>query len=300
MAAKLQRADRLMCSDRLTEALASWPHWNATEPSVVKKLKGGLTNQSYLIKADSAYLVLRLNAANTKQLGLDRALELQVLQRVSAAGVAPALVYSNLQSGILITRYHDDSRWVEKHSSESQKVQRLARLMKITHSLPSVDGALDLQQRADHYWQFINETDTADSSAAQSARTLQQPMQEFFTLASKLCTQQTLCHNDLLADNLLIGEDGKLIALDWEYAAMGDPYFDLAVVVEGHHMDAAAVQTLLTYYSDRPTKAALQRLSLLRAIYCYLDLLWNLVQSGAQNQAMFEDKVERLQHLTSA
>src|SRR5207247_9909827 len=34
------------------------------------------------------------------------------------------------------------------------------------------------------------------------------------------------CHNDLLLANFL--DDGELIRIiDWEYAAMGDPYFDL-------------------------------------------------------------------------
>ncbi len=289
-----------MRSDRLTAALASWPRWSATEPSVVSELKGGLTNQSYLIKAGSTLLVLRLNSQKTKQLGLDRALEIQVLKRASAAAIAPELIYGDPHRDILVTSYLDGQRWLQQHCSDAEKLQQLARLMKVTHGLPCVTGALNLQQRADHYWRSIRNSDAAGSGATQSARTLQKPMQEFFTRANEQCVQRTLCHNDLLADNLLSGKNGELIALDWEYAAMGDPYFDLAVVVEGHRMDAAAVHTLLTHYSDASTSAALQRLALLRTIYCYLDLLWNLVQSGAPNQAMVESKVERLQRLTAA
>lgn len=289
-----------MRSDRLKTALASWPAWSATKPSVIRELKGGLTNQSYLLQAGGKRLVLRLNADNTNDLGLDRALEIQVLQRASAAGVAPALVYSDQPRDILITKYHDGHRWEDNHSSDPNKLQQLAKLLKTTHGLPAVNGNLDLQQRADHYRLSMNKAGTANGPLSQSIRALQQPLQEFFTHASKQCTHRTLCHNDLLAENLLTGNDAELIALDWEYAAMGDPYFDLAVVVEGHQMDDALVQILLENYTIERINAALQRLASLRVIYCYLDLLWHLVQSGAQNQAMLESKFERLRKLASA
>ncbi len=288
-----------MRNDRLKEALASWPQWSASEPSVVEELNGGLTNRSYLIRAGNTSLVLRLNAKNTEQLGLDRALETQVLQRASSAAIAPALVYSDPTVDVLITEFHDGPRWQATHSSDPDKVRQLAQLLKTAHRLAPVYGALDLQQRADHYWLSIDQTGKANNSFAQSISTLQQPLAELFTRAKNQCVQHTLCHNDLLADNLLFGNSGELIALDWEYAAMGDPYFELAVVVEGHQMNAATVRTLLQQYTDTPTNAALQRLGRLRVIYCYLDLLWYVVQSSAPAQTMLENKLERLQSLIS-
>ena len=42
------------------------------------------------------------------------------------------------------------------------------------------------------------------------------------------------CHNDLLAPNRL-RSGGKLWALDWEYCAMGSPWFDLAVISCGEN-----------------------------------------------------------------
>ncbi|MGI9285624.1 MAG: choline/ethanolamine kinase family protein [Pseudomonadales bacterium] len=289
-----------MPSDHLTAGLDSWPVWSATAPTLVGELKGGLTNRSYLLQTDDTRLVLRLNAENASELGLDRTLERQVLMRASRAKVAPGLVYSDPQGGFLITEYHGGRCWESKHSSDADKLLQLAQLLKTTHQLTPVDGILNLYQRAEHYWLTIDKAGAGNSLVVQAIRALRQPLQNFFTRANKLCLQRCLCHNDLLAENLLIGNHGQLLALDWEYAAMGDPYFDLAVVVEGHQMDDAPIQILLEYYSDVPMNTALQRLALLRVIYSYLDLLWHLVQSGAPNLAMTKSKFERLRSLMSA
>jgi thiamine kinase-like enzyme len=40
-----------------------------------------------------------------------------------------------------------------------------------------------------------------------------------------------LCHNDLTAGNLM-REGNELVAIDWEYAAMGSRYFDVAIAAE--------------------------------------------------------------------
>lgn len=277
-------------------ALASWPAWSDTPPALIGELEGGLTNQSYLLQAGDARLVLRLNAENTSELGLDRALEIQALQRASLAGIAPALVYSDPEGSVLITEYHGGQRWEATHAGEEDKLQQLARLLKTVHHLSPIDGILDLHARAKHYWLTIGEINT---SLLQTLRTLAPQLQGLFQRARASCTQLCVCHNDLLAENLLLSDDGKLIALDWEYAAMSDPYFDLAVIIEGQQMNDASAQALLEYYADMPLNAALERLALLRVIYCYLDLLWTLVQ-GNTPQSIIENKFERLRNLISA
>ena len=46
------------------------------------------------------------------------------------------------------------------------------------------------------------------------------------------------CHNDLLNANFI--DDGeRLRIVDWEYAGMGDPFFDLANFAINHELDAS-------------------------------------------------------------
>ena len=60
----------------------------------------------------------------------------------------------------------------------------------------------------------------------------------------------TLCHNDLLPANLLAADD-RLWIVDWEYAGIGNPLFDLASVVANARLDTAQRDRLLTAYFSR-------------------------------------------------
>ncbi|MCY0672179.1 phosphotransferase, partial [Klebsiella pneumoniae] len=66
------------------------------------------------------------------------------------------------------------------------------------------------------------------------------------------------CHNDLLPANLL--DDGRDIRIiDWEYASMGDPYFDLAALCANARLDEDAANGMLTAYlgrDPRPNESA--------------------------------------------
>ena len=46
-------------------------------------------------------------------------------------------------------------------------------------------------------------------------------------------TESTLVHSDLLGQNILATSDKEITVIDWEYAFVGDPAFDLAIVTRG-------------------------------------------------------------------
>jgi thiamine kinase-like enzyme len=98
------------------------------------------------------------------------------------------------------------------------------------------------------------------------------------------------CHNDLLAGNFIAGvaaggaARGQLWIVDWEYAGMGDRYFDLAnFAVNNELSDAAQEQFLADYFghSADPREPA-RRLAALR-LMCFMsdfrEAMWGVVQS---------------------
>ena len=67
------------------------------------------------------------------------------------------------------------------------------------------------------------------------------------------------CHNDLLAANFLRSGDGIRI-VDWEYAGMGDRYFDLGNFAVNNDLDEDAGAGLLdAYFGGPPSPAASPR-----------------------------------------
>jgi aminoglycoside phosphotransferase (APT) family kinase protein len=88
--------------------------------------------------------------------------------------------------------------------------------------------------------------------------------------------QPAICHNDLLAENILDTGAGKLLLIDWEYVAIGDPWFDLAVIVAHHGLPREAAAHLLAAYLDGPVSDHDRvHLELQCGFYRCLLVLWN-------------------------
>ena len=110
--------------------------------------------------------------------------------------------------------------------------------------------------------------------------------QEYLDLRKKLdairATQVNVpkvpCHCDYQPTNLVISAD-KLYVLDWEFAGMNDPFYDIACY--GNVGFDKALALLEAYVGHKPTKEELQRLYFHRAFQC---LQWF-------NVAIFKDRV---------
>ncbi|GAA4090128.1 hypothetical protein GCM10022414_11540 [Zhongshania borealis] len=257
-----------------------WRRWATTQPAVIRQLLGGLTNHSYLINADNTLLVLRKNSAISGALNLNRKAETQALNHANKARLCAPLVYTDPQQQYMVSCYLGDSTW---SANTPNSLAQLALLLRSIHQLPSIQAKLNLDDKIAYYLAAM--LDHAEFT--EQFNILRTKIQPHISSAMTLNTGDVLCHNDLLASNL-INKAGELFAIDWEYAAMGDPFYELAVIIEGNKLDADQQQALLTKYLDRPlAQRDWQRLHHWKIIYGYLCVLWYGVQycAGAMNQA---------------
>ena len=85
------------------------------------------------------------------------------------------------------------------------------------------------------------------------------------------------CHNDLLRANFI--DDGdRLWIIDWEYAAMGDPAFDLGNFAVHHQLTDDEETVLLHAYFGHVTPSATARLKLMKIISDLREAMWAMVQ----------------------
>ena len=88
------------------------------------------------------------------------------------------------------------------------------------------------------------------------------------------------CHNDLLNANFI--DDGTRIRIvDWEYAGMGDPFFDLGNFSVNHGLTGDEDRWLLEAYDGgvaRPDRLA--RLLLMRVVSDFREAMWGVLQQG--------------------
>ncbi|WGL18000.1 choline kinase family protein [Microbulbifer bruguierae] len=250
-----------------------WRRWSDSQPQLIRPLSGGLTNRSFLLQAGGDKLVLRINAGNSRALDLDRAAEADALRLASARHLCAPLVYIDPDHRYLLTRFVDG---VPMDLNQSEALAQVAQLLRQIHQLPPISARLDIADKANRYWQSIDRS-------ARFFPALSKLHARMESLLRRTSNPQTyrLCHNDLLPENLIVDNAGQLRAIDWEYAALGEPFFDLATVAQGYRLNQQQQQGLLAAYLQRPVEEAdRHKLAHWQRMYRYLSALWYAVQAS--------------------
>ena len=87
------------------------------------------------------------------------------------------------------------------------------------------------------------------------------------------------CHNDLLNANFIL-DDGRLWIVDWEYAGMGDVFFDLANFSVNHELGHDEDDELLRCYFGDRTETDAAVLCLMRFMSDFREAMWGVVQQA--------------------
>lgn len=261
---------------RLEQALAQWRHWRlpelASAPEVECMLGNGLSNYNLLLRAGEHRLVLRLDRLDPLQHSLNRQAEWRVLQQAHAAGLAPAPRWQHAELGALLCDYLPPDA-----APPADETRSLGTLLRGIHDLPGIHLRLDLGLRLQRYERQAQVTNPGRWAALQG---LQTSLQRCLRAASAEDGPLRLCHNDLLRANRLYS-GGRIYALDWEYAAMGPVWFELAALLAGDDWSKGAEEALLRAWLQRqPSDPERHQLTRYQLVYRYLELLWHC-QSGA-------------------
>jgi thiamine kinase len=236
---------------------------------VIEKLAGGPASDSWLVETDGKRQVVRIDTPRARKLGLDRNAELKVLKSVSAAAIGPEVIWANPNNGLLVTSYLPGDAWTAEQIHDSAHLARLARILRRLHALPASGPAFDPASASKRYARDIG-TETGFELAAKAV-----------DLAGQLLSairHQTLCHNDLVHSNI-IGSD-PVCLIDWEYAAIGDPLFDLATVVRHHELPAPIAREFLRSYFGSIDVKTRRRFDAFCNLYDLLTALWYMSVCG--------------------
>ena len=104
---------------------------------------------------------------------------------------------------------------------------------------------------------------------------------------------QGFCHNDLFCVNVM--DDGNIWFIDWEFAGMGDIYFDLATLTYAYDSPDTLSPELQAhlldcYFGEVQTKHWV-RLEGMKFMLMFFTAMWGLLQQGLQNEGLVQ-KVE--------
>jgi len=271
----------------IDEVLRRIPLWTKGPGLTVTALPGGITNRNYRIDIAGEAFVVRVGIPGAEVLGIDREREYRCLVAASASGAAPEVVYCRAAEGVLVTRFVPGRALAPGETLPPEGVARVVQTMRRYHNGPAFAGSFSPFRTLDEYL-----------SAARHRRTpLPADIDGLYAALARLAaalepggTTARPCHNDLWGPNLI--DDGqRVVIVDWEYAGMGDPYFDLANFAIYHCPTDAADTALLRAYLGEVRSGPLARLKLLRAVAELREAMWYVVALQiARDRLDFNDR----------
>jgi thiamine kinase-like enzyme len=237
------------------------------------ELGGGITNRNYRVMLGESEYVIRRPGKDTELLGIDRSGERLANEAAARLGISPAVVAAF--DDCLVTRFVACG---ELAAGElGARADELGRALRAFH-----DCDLQLPSR------FAVPELLDDYAAIVLARggALPGGYARTAAVATLICaTLKQLrarpCHNDLLPGNVIRSrEDDRVMFVDWEYAGMGDPRFDLGNLSVNNNFDDDADERLLrAYHGQEPDDSQRASLKLMRVLSDAREGAWGVVQA---------------------
>jgi thiamine kinase len=239
----------------------------------VRALGAGLISETYRVARDGIAYTLKIAVEARPDLRPDLPWEVRVLEGAASVGLAPRLVYCDLDGAVLLTRWAEGRSWASPEAAAPANLEMIAALLRRVHALAV---PMPARQVTPLQWIAIYDEALSRRTAPSSDPALRRAAHSRAQALLKLPRAAgVVCHSDLHAMNV-IQEGDSLILLDWEYAHVTDPLWDLAGWCANNDFDAEIQRSLLArYLEEAPNLTQWQRFRLLLALYDYVCLLWS-------------------------
>jgi len=234
-----------------------------------RHLTEGITNESYHLKFSKDEYVMKFFNHEAIDLGVDHKKELLIMSRVESLNIATTVIYIDLKEEFSIYRWIDGTFIQESFFDGSTNLKRLIQRIKQVHETEA-EGLpeQDLIVRAKDYREkLLGQTACPELTSEDLLEQAERLVKE-----SASVIPDCLCHNDLLATNILATDD--LHFLDWEFAGINSPMFELAVLCRGNNLNETQQDKVLAYYFDDDSKQHKVLLQKWMWLYDYIRLLW--------------------------
>lgn len=257
----------------LAAAIAAVPELYGAHSTAV--LSGGITNRNYRIDTPRGAFVVRIGSAGAEALGIDRAREHQASLAAMLAGVGAEVIAFLPEHRAIVTRFLAGRVLTAEDVREPEVLRRVVAAVRKFHEGASIPGSFSPFETVREYHaramaHGVSMPDRMPAALEGLARIERE---------IGVVVEPRPCHNDLLPANFI--DDGeKVRVIDWEYAGMGDVFFDLGNLATNSQLDEPGERALLEMYFGRVGDEHLRRLKLMRLASDMRESLWGFLQAG--------------------
>ncbi len=257
-------------SKKNIELIEQLPIW--TGQIDIINLKGGLTNNNYLVTDNSHKFVVRLGA-DILEHHILRSNELISTKAAYEAGIGPKVIYNSL--GVLVIEYIESKTLSPKEVR--QNIDKIIPLIKKTHheipkKLFGPAAIFWVFHIIRNYINFLKNNQSSYTSILDKL-TLNNDILE----KASSPYQIVFGHNDLLPSNFL-NDGSKIWLIDWEYSGFNSPLFDLGGIASNNDFSYdEEIYLLENYYEKKIDSELIIKYNAMKCSSLLRETLWSMV-----------------------
>ena len=241
-------------------------------------LEGGITNRNFRARFGGVEHVIRVPGKDTGLLEIDRGAERIANERAARIGIAPPVAAMLDDPQCIVTVFVEGAGIEPAELREPGMLTQVARSLRAIHELGEpLPTSFDSFRIVETYAKTAGERGAKVPAAYDEAHGHAQAIEAALSGPEH---EPVPCHNDLLAANFIRGAK-QLWIVDWEYAGMGDRYFDLANFAVNNELgEAGELDLLESYFAEPPLARRVATLRLMKFMSDFREAMWGVVQTA--------------------
>jgi thiamine kinase-like enzyme len=240
---------------------------------------GSVTNQTCRLTSGDESYVVRVSGPTTRY--LDRAAEAHNAAIAADLGLAPPILF--LDDKVLVTRFVAGARPLTPAdlNDPGPLLQVATLLARLQHSTRLFAGERHPFGEIDRY---------LGEYAHARAVTLRQAARPIEAALARSPRPLVPAHIDASAANFLLGGDGSLMLVDWEFSSMADPAWDMASVLMQRSVDdEVTARAFIGEILGGASEGTLARIALFKAAVSLVAGSWCAMEAASrQDDALMQ------------
>lgn len=250
---------------------------------------GGMTNNNYLVETKNRKFIVKFFGKGTDKL-INRIAEKNNLEKLRDLELDVENYIFDIEEGIKVNEYIENAITFDAHYIKTKNKEVAGILQKVHGSGKELEGEFKIFDEIKKYEDLIQ----GEIKYAYYDK-IREKVFELKSHLEEIGIDRKSCHIDLVPENFIEDENGRVYLIDWEYSSMNDPMWDLAALfIESNYRKSEEGEFFKYYYSEN-TPVSVAKIMIYKILQDFLWSLWTIYkeEQGAEFGSYGQDRYNR-------
>ena len=250
---------------------------------------GGMTNSNYLVETTNNKYIVKFFGKGTDKL-INRIAEKNNLENLRDLELDVENYIFDIEEGIKVNEYIENAITFDAHYIKTKNKEVAGILQKVHGSGKELEGEFKIFDEIKKYEDLIQ----GEIKYAYYDK-IREKVFGLKAHLEEIGIDRKSCHIDLVPENFIEDENGRVYLIDWEYSSMNDPMWDLAALfIESNYKKSEEGEFFKYYYSEN-TPVSVAKIMIYKILQDFLWSLWTIYkeEQGAEFGSYGQDRYNR-------